>query len=57
MQKKELKEKVEASKKQLTVFFIYTGKELPDFETVKDKVTVALKKLLIKFDENNSANS
>ena len=38
-------------------FFIYTGKELPDFTTVKDKVAVALKKLAVKIDENISTNS
>jgi hypothetical protein len=43
--------------KQLNVFFIYTGKELPDFKTMKDKVAVALKKLAGKIDENVSAHS
>lgn len=57
LQKNELKEKVKSSKKQLNVFFIYTGKELPDFNIVKDKIAVALKKLLSKVDENNSPNS
>lgn len=53
----ELKEKLKATGKQLNIFFIYTGKELPDFTTVKDKVAVALKKLSAKTDENNSADS
>ena len=52
-----LKEKMRASGKQLNVFLIYTGKELPDFTTVKDKVAVALKKLANKTDENISSNS
>ena len=52
-----LKEKMKASGKQLNVFFIYTGKELPDFITVKDKVAVALKKLANNTDENISSNS
>ena len=51
-----LKEKIKTSGKQLNVFFIYTGKEVPDFTIVKDKVAVALKKLLNKIDENNTAN-
>ena len=42
--------------KQLNVFFIYTGKELPDFKTVKDKVAIALKKLTDKIDENISSH-
>ena len=57
LQKNELSEKVKTTQKQLNVFFIYTGKELPDFTTVKDKVAVALKKLGEKIDENISTNS
>ena len=56
LQKNELKERLKGINKQLNVFFIYTGKELPDFETVKDKVAVALKKLVDKTDENISSN-
>ena len=57
LQKNELSEKIKATQKQLNVFFIYTGKELPDFTTVQDKVAVALKKLADKIDENISAHS
>ena len=57
LQKNELNEKVKETRKQLNVFFIYTGKELPDFKIVKDKVAVALKKLSDKIDENNSEDS
>jgi ribonuclease P protein component len=57
LQKHELSETIKAKQKQLNVFFIYTGKELPDFGTVKEKVAVALKKLADKIDENISANS
>ena len=56
LQKNELKEKVKTSGKQVNVFFIYTGKELPDYATIKDKVAVALKKLANKIDENISPN-
>ena len=52
-----LKEFLKGSNKQLNVFFIYTGKELPDFIIVKDKVALALKKLADKIDENVSENS
>jgi len=51
-----LKEKLKINGKQLNVFFIYTGKALPDFETAKDKVAVVLKKLSDKIDENISEN-
>jgi ribonuclease P protein component len=57
LQNVELKEKMKTSGKQLNVFFIYTGKELPDFRIVKDKVAVALKKLEIKIDENSSPDT
>lgn len=57
LQKIDLSEKIKTTQKQLNVFFIYTGKELPDFITVKDKVAVALKKLADKIDENIPANS
>ena len=57
LQKDELKDKLKNSNKQLNVFLIYTGKELPDFTTVKDKVAIALKKLSDKIDENISKNS
>ena len=53
----QLKGKLQSTRKHLNVFFIYTGKELPDFSTVKDKLTVALKKLLQKIDENFSPDS
>jgi ribonuclease P protein component len=57
LQKNELKELVKTQSKQLNVFFIYTGKELPDFTTVKDKVAVALKKLADKINENISSHT
>lgn len=57
LQKNELKEVTISSCKHMNVFFIYTGKELPDFITIKDKVAVALKKLLVKLNENDPANS
>lgn len=56
LQKNELSEKAKAVQRQLNVFFIYTGKELPDFTTVKDKVALALKKLADKIDENVSSH-
>lgn len=57
LQKTALDELLKSSGRKLNVFFIYTGKELPDFITVKDKVAVALKKLSDKVNENISSNS
>jgi ribonuclease P protein component len=56
LQKNEIREKASETQKQLNVFFIYTGKELPDFTTVKEKVAIALKKLADKIDENISSH-
>jgi len=56
LQKNEIREKTSEKQKQLNVFFIYTGKELPDFKTVKEKVAIALKKLADKIDENISSH-
>jgi len=56
LQKNEIREKVNEAQRQLNVFFIYTGKELPDFTTVKHKVAIALKKLADKIDENISSH-
>ena len=50
LQKNEIREKTRETQRQLNVFFIYTGKELSDFTTVKDKVAIVLKKLADKID-------
>ena len=57
LQNLELKHKLKVVRKQLAVFFIYTGKELPDFAGVKAKVAVALKKLAEKIDESDTQGS
>ena len=56
LQKNEIAKKAKEAQRQLNVFFIYTGKELPDFTTVKDKVAIVLKKLADKIDENISSH-
>lgn len=57
LQKNDLKEKVKSSGKQLDLFFIYTSKEMPDYNLVKDKVALALKKLERLIDENPAPNT
>jgi ribonuclease P protein component len=57
LQKKELQETLTQKKIQLSVFFIYTGKELPVFNTVKEKVNVILNKLIKIVNENNSPDT
>ena len=56
LQKNELKEKARSAQKQVKVFLIFIAKELPDFAAVNDKVTIALKKLEDKIDENISSH-
>jgi len=57
LQKKQLQETLAQKKFQLNVFFIYTGKELPVFNVVKEKVNVILNKLIKIVHENNSPDT
>jgi len=57
LQKIPLQEKLKEKGLQLNVFFIYTAKELPDFDTVKEKLNLILNKLMKIVDENISPNS
>lgn len=45
VQKKPLADAMAARPEQLALFFIYTGKELPVFGTVKEKMAAAINKL------------
>ena len=57
LQKNELAEKLKLSGTKLNVFFIYTAKEIPDFNLVKDKVALVLKKFEKIVDENTSSDT
>lgn len=57
LQKKQLQETLKQKNLQLNVFFIYTSKELPVFNTMKEKVNVILNKLTKIADENNSPSA
>jgi len=46
LQKNPLLQRLEEKRLAMAVFFIYTGKELPDYGTVTDKIGVALQKLI-----------
>ena len=54
LQKTPLQEATMEKKLQLHIFFIYTSRELPGFNTVKEKVNVILNKLTTIINENNS---
>ena len=45
LQKQALTDAMGARPEQLALFFIYTGKELPDFNLVKEKTAVIINKL------------
>jgi ribonuclease P protein component len=46
LQKQALLDHLVENGRSLAVFFIYTGKELPDYGTVTEKIAVALQKLI-----------
>ena len=46
LQKTELQEKLSTGKKALVIFFVYTGKELPDQTIVYRKISSALKAIV-----------
>jgi len=46
LQKQALVSELAGKDRSLAVFFIYTGKELPDYGTVSEKIGVALQKLI-----------
>ena len=45
LQKNELQQKLKDKDQQLHVFFIYTGKEVPDYKLIADQTGIALQKL------------
>jgi ribonuclease P protein component len=51
LQKKELKEKLKSSNRQLNIFFIYTGKELPDYNIVFNKTGTVIKKIIAEIEQ------
>jgi ribonuclease P protein component len=57
LQKKELQDALKQKHLQLNIFFIFTGKELFDFNTIKDKVHVILIKMIKVIDEINFAHT
>lgn len=57
LQKNNLKEKVTNRKIRLNLFIIYTGRELPAYELVYEKVAVALQKTATITDEITEADS
>ena len=46
LQKNNLRTELVNRNKKLAVFFVYTDKQLPAFEVIKDRIQVALQKLI-----------
>lgn len=46
LQKAPLQHLLDEKQQQLSVFFLYNGKELPDHSTIMDKMKTALDRLL-----------
>ncbi|MEJ7767575.1 MAG: ribonuclease P protein component [Chitinophagaceae bacterium] len=57
LQKPDFYKKLEQTKIQLSLFIIYTGKDLPLFELVNDKVGKILQRLLNKIDEISTSSA
>ena len=55
LQKKILQEACHQKNRPLALFLIYTGKELPDYEKLYEKIGVIIKKMIIITDENNAS--
>ena len=51
LQKQALTERMQARPEHLALFLVYTGKDLPDFNAVKEKLAVILNKLITIVDE------
>ena len=45
LQKNKLQQQLKIENSQLHVFFIFTGKEVPDYKLISEKTTIALQKL------------
>lgn len=46
LQKAPLQQLLDSNQQQLSVFFLYNGKELPDHSTIMDKMKAALERLV-----------
>ena len=57
LQKNPLQENLKSGSRQLAVFFIYTGKELPQYRLVSEQIAVILKKLIRIVNEMAVARS
>ena len=57
LQKQQLQEATVKGNVKLALFFVYVGKELPDYTIVSEKIGVILQRLTSIIDEANSQNT
>lgn len=57
LQKQPLLDTLVAAKKEMRLFVIYTGRELPHYDVVKEKFAIILKRLQTLVHENNTPAS
>jgi ribonuclease P protein component len=53
LQKQNIKQRMQEGNKCLSLFFIFTAKELPAYPAVYEKMQVILKRLILIADENS----
>jgi ribonuclease P protein component len=57
LQKNNLQEQLKSKQKQLAVFFIYVGNELPEYSVIFDKTGAVMKRLIKIVNENSLADT
>ena len=57
VQKTELEASLQNNGLQAVVFFMYTGKELPDFLLVKNQMQLLIRKMVKVFHEKGSVHT
>ncbi len=57
LNKNNLTDALKKANKQMAVFFIYTGNELPQYNDIEEKIQKALTRLNKITDENAAANT
>jgi len=56
LQKNELQHSLQQSNRQVVVFILYVGNEIPEYKTVMEKMNAAIKKLQRIINESPAAN-
>jgi ribonuclease P protein component len=57
LQKNNLQQQVEQSDKQLVIFLMYVGKDIPEYELITEKIKIVLSRLQKMVHEDITANS